>query len=201
MLSFQCLITRNTGQGISGNQVRKLREGDTQRYLQEEHLILAGETSIAMIRFLTKRISVIERAVLRQTELRPEYQGLLTVPGIGKVLGLTITLETGDITRFAKVGNYSSYCRMVGSERLSVGKKKGKGNTRCGNRYLSWAYIEAAHYCRRYCPKAKSFHQRKKAQTNGIIATKALGNKLSKACYFIMKDQTEFDADKLFGSK
>ena len=38
---------------------------------------------------------------------------LLTVPGIGDILTLTIMLEVGDINRFAKVRDYSSYCRCV----------------------------------------------------------------------------------------
>ena len=72
---------------------------------------------------------------------------LLTIPGIGKILGITIMLEGGDIGRFDKVGNYSSYCRCVKSEKLSNKKKKGEGNRKNGNRYLAWAYVEAAHFC------------------------------------------------------
>jgi transposase len=32
---------------------------------------------------------------------------------------------------------------------------KGKGNTRNGNPYLSWAFIEAAHFAIRFEPLAK----------------------------------------------
>ena len=50
---------------------------------------------------------------------------LLPVPsGIGLVLGLTIMLEVGDIKRFPKVGDYSSYCRCVESKRITNKKKK-----------------------------------------------------------------------------
>lgn len=77
---------------------------------------------------------------------RPGLALLKSAPGIGKVLGLTALLETGPISRFARVGDYASYCRMVDSVRLSNGKKKGQGNRKCGNRFLCWAYIEAAHY-------------------------------------------------------
>jgi len=51
--------------------------------------------------------------------------------------------ETGTIDRFDKVGNFTSYCRCVGSEKLSNGKKKGRGNTKNGNKYLSWAFVES----------------------------------------------------------
>ena len=107
-------------------------------------------------------------------------------------------LESGDMSRFAKVGNFSSYARYVKSERFSNGKKKGEGNRKNGNKYLAWAFIEAANFAIRYNDKIKSFYQKKKAKTNGIIATKAVANKLARACYHILKDQVSFDVDKAF---
>ena len=81
---------------------------------------------------------------------------LLTIPGIGNILGLTIMLEVGDIGRFPKVGDYSSYCRCVESKRLSNGKKKGENNKKNGNKYLAWAYVEAAQLCQKIlCQGAK----------------------------------------------
>ena len=124
---------------------------------------------------------------------------LLTVPGIGKILGLTIALETGDIGRFPRAGDYSSYCRAVQSTRLTNGKAKGKGNAKNGNPYLSWAYVEVANFCKRLCPEAHRFHENKKAKTKMVVATKALANKLTKACYYIMRDGVKFDVKRLFG--
>ena len=72
----------------------------------------------------------------------PGYRLLKTVNGIGEVLSTVILLETGDIARFADVGNYASYCRCVSSRHESNGKKKGEGNTKNGNRYLAWAFVE-----------------------------------------------------------
>ena len=69
-------------------------------------------------------------------KLRKEFEGLLSLPGIGEILGLTIMLEVGEIRRFPEVGNYSSYCRCVRSTRLSNGKSKGEGNRKNGNKYL-----------------------------------------------------------------
>jgi hypothetical protein len=87
----------------------------------------------------------------------------------------------------------------VESKRLSNGKKKGENNKKNGNRYLAWAYVEAAQFCRRFCVKAQSFYQSKEAKTKPVVAIKALSNKLSKASYYIMRDQVAFDEEKLFG--
>ena len=131
--------------------------------------------------------------------LRPEYRLLKTVPGIGQTLATTIMLETGSISRFAQVGNFSSYCRCVDSLRESNGKKKGEGNTKNGNQCLAWAFVEAANFALRYCPQAKSFYDRKKSRTNRVLAIKALAHKLARACYHMLRDQKPFDVSRCFG--
>jgi transposase len=117
---------------------------------------------------------------------------LLTVPGIGNILAMTIMLEVGEISRFAQVGNFTSYCRCVPSQRLSDGKSKGHGNRKNGNRYLSWAFVEAAHLTRRYNERFRRYYNRKAALTNTSVATKALGNKLARICYYILRDHVPF---------
>ncbi len=199
ILSFQNLIARERGEKISSNNIQKLHPPEVAKFFDDQRLILMGQTNIEMIRFLAKQISTIEIMVLAEAQLKPEYEKLLTVPGIGKILGLTIMLETGDIKRFAKVGNYSSYSRCVKSSRTSNDKKKGENNRKNGNRYLSWAYVEAANFIRRYCPEAKAWHQRKVKRSKQVVATKALASKICKACYFIMKDQVDFDVKLIFG--
>jgi transposase len=47
------------------------------------------------------------------------FKQLANIDGIGLILALTIMLETGDIRRFAKVGDFSSYCRCIGDARFS----------------------------------------------------------------------------------
>jgi len=82
--------------------------------------------------------------------------------------------------------------------RISNGKSKGKNNTKNGNKYLSWAYIEAANFMKRYNPRARAFYQKKLAQSNKILALKALAHKISRACFYILKDGVPFDEVKMF---
>ena len=97
------------------------------------------------------------------------------------------------------MGNFASYCRLVKSARLSAGKRKGSGNKKNGNPYLSWAFSEAAHHANRRYEQARKYFQRKRSKTNGIIAIRALAHKLARAAYYVMKDQVDFDPDKVFG--
>jgi transposase len=184
---------------MSGNQIKKLKEVDAKELFDDPYLVLAAQNSISVMGFLKERIMVIEKAVTSKIKVRYEFEALQTIPGVGKILALTIMLEVGDINRFPKVGDYSSYCRCVKSGRFSNGKKKGKGNKKNGNKFLAWAYIETANFARRYCTYAQKFYQRKEAKTNGLVAIKALSNKMTRASYYIMRDQVEYDPGKLFG--
>jgi transposase len=198
ILSIQNIITRNTGKQIGSREVKKLDEEGVSKFLKEEHLLLSVTSSVGVIGYLTERITQIERVVKGKVRLREECKGLLTVPGIGNILALTIMLEMGEIGRFAEVGNYSSYCRCVRSTRISNEKKKGEGNRKNGNKHLSWAYVEAANFAVRSYPAVNRYYQRKKAKTNGIVAIKAISNKLARASYYIMRDQVVYDSRRLF---
>lgn len=123
---------------------------------------------------------------------------LNSVPGIGRILAPVILLETGPIERFEDVGNFISYARCVDSVHTSNGKKKDAGNTKNSNKYLAWAFIEAANLARRYNEQAKRFYERKKAKTNNAVAIKALAHKLARACYHIMKEGKPFDVERCF---
>ena len=199
ILSLQSAISRNLALKMSGRAIKKLKEEDAKDLFDSPFLALTVKGNIEVIQFLTKTIKAIENAVKSQAKLRKEFQLLKTIPGIGDILSLTIMLEVGDINRFPKVGNYSSYCRCVKSEKLSNKKKKGENNRKNGNKYLSWAYVEAANFAIRFSKEAQKFYQRKTAKTNKIVAIKALGNKLARASYYIMRDRVAYDPDKLFG--
>jgi transposase len=200
LLSVNNQITRNLGTSVKGKEIKKLSDKDVNAMMPDENMALSIKSNLAVIQCLEKQIEKIERVVKKQAKLRPEYKSLLTVDGIGEILAQTISLETGDINRFPTVGDYSSYCRTVKSEHRSNGKKKGKGNTKSGNRYLAWAFIEAATFAIRYNPLAKRFYQRKTAKSKPVIAKKALANKLARACYYIMRDQVPFDNERLFAT-
>ena len=200
-MSIQNLFTRNTGSSLSANEIKGLQVEDIEGNVAVSDLALAIKANLAVMQSADEQVQILEQTVTGQVKLRPEFRFLKSVHGIGQILALTIMLETGDIRRFPSVGNYASYCRCVGSQKISNGKKKGKGNTKNGNKYLSWAFVEAANFAIRFSPKIKSFYQRKKSKTKGIVALKAVAHKLCRACYYIMRDRVAFDVTKAFGQK
>ena len=198
LLSIHNLYSRNTGQSISANRIKQLTSEKVDAQFTNSEVALAVKANLMVMRSLETEIAVVERVVKERIKLRPGYRYLLTVNGIGQTLALTIMLETGDIGRFPKVGNFASYCRCVGSEKLSNGKRKGTGNTKNGNKYLSWAFVEAANFAIRFDPLIARYYQRKKAKTHRVVAIKAVAHKLSRACYYVMRDEVSFDVNRAF---
>ena len=199
ILSYKSLMNRNLSEHVTSNVIKTLDEDDIDQLISDKHLNLSARANIAMMNSLNERIKLIEKEVLACTRLKPEFENLMTVPGIGKSLALTICLETGNINRFSSAGNYASYCRCVPSKRISNEKRKGQNNRKNGNKYLSWAYVEAANFAKRFNPTIRKYFDKKMRKTNKIIAIKALASKLSKACYYILKDKVNFDVMKLLG--
>jgi transposase len=198
ILAVQNLFSRNRGRSISANEVRRLTPESVAELVTDPNLALAIQSTVLAMRGQQAAIELLEREAWRQTKDTQAWRALQTVSGIGRILGLTIILETGPIERFAGVGNYASYCRCVGSTHVSNGKQKGKGNTKNGNKYLAWAYVEAANFAVRYNPQIKRYYQRKRAKTKGVVAIKAVAHKLARACYHILRDGSAFDVDRAF---
>jgi len=198
ILSIQSMIARNSGISVSGNDVKKMTPEDLDRLLPDPLTVQAANSNLYIYTCLDKEMKALEKTVLALAKDRIEFGYLLTVCGIGKILGLTILLETGDINRFEGPGNYASYARSVGSKKLSNGKKKGAGNKKNGNKYLAWAFVEAANFAIRYNPKVNRYYQRKKAKTKGVVAVKAVAHKLARAVYHVLKDEVPFDVERAF---
>lgn len=199
ILSIQNLISRNTGGGMKAGEIRDLDEGMILRCSNgDENRARALESSLRVVGCFDEEIRGLEKMVLAQGKLKPVFEKLLTVTGIGRILGLTIMYEAGDVGRFAKVGQFASYARCVSSSRWSNGKKKGEGNRKNGNKHLSWAFVEAAVFAVRYSERVRRFFQRKKAKTNGIVAVRAVAHKLARACYHVLKEQSAFDEARAF---
>ena len=198
VLAVENIVARQTGAGISANVVKRLERETVAALNLPEDVRRALAANVAVIKTLNAEIGKLEARLRERVRLRTPFRLITTAPGIGEVLGTTIMLEAGAIERFAAVGNFASYARCVDSKRLSNGKKKGEGNVKNGNKYLAWAFIEAANFAGRYCPEAKRFYERKKARTNNIVATKALAHKLARACYHMLKEGKTFDVKRCF---
>ena len=201
ILSMQNIIHRSTAKRLKGDKVKQLTTSEVEPLVGSAEVALAVETTLQVTDCVEQQITRLEEAILQRVRLRKQFAVLQSIPGVGTILALTIMLEAGPIGRFAQVGNFSSYCRCVGSTRLSNGKQKGKGNVKNGNRYLAWAFVEAANFAVRYSAPIRRFYERKAARTNSIVATKAVAHKLARAAYHMLRQQKKFEVSMAFGTE
>jgi transposase len=199
MLSFKSLYTRTTGQEMSLSELKGIEIKDAQQLYEHPANQLIAGMQIEHIEELSRSIEKIEKVVLASARELSSCDKLTSLPGVGRILGMTITMEVGDIKRFAGPGNFASYCRAVAAERTSNQKKKGENNSKCGNKYLAWAFVEAANFARRFDPQCRKWFDRKAARTSNIVATKALACKLAKAAWYLMSEETDYDSKRMFG--
>ena len=199
LLSLQSMVTRHSGQSVSARKLESWTLAEVRVAFPDMY---SQQTATALLELLAEQRRIqhrLEKQVLAVVKLSGPFQGLVTIPGIGNILGLTIALETGPITRFAGAGQYASYCRTVNSLCTSAGKKKGENNRKNGNKYLAWAFVEAANFAQRYSPKTQAWFARKAARKGRVVAVKALACKLAKAAYYVLRDDVDFDEQKMFG--
>jgi transposase len=198
LLSLEGLFARY---GLACPTVTELK-GWTSREVEalpvDEFTRLQAQSLLELLRKQDGLARWVEGAVLQAVKPKAEYQRIQQVPGIGPVLGMVVVLESGEFGRFGSAGNYASYCRTVKSERWSNGKKKGENNRKNGNRYLAWAFAEAAVYAVRFYPRIAAWYERKKRRRNVPVAMKALACKLAKAAWHVMRGQ-EYNEAMLFG--
>lgn len=198
MLSFKSLYARTTGQAMSLGRLKSMELEETKTLYEHPANCLIAKIQKEHIEQLDQSIQAIEKAVLQCARQLPCYDKLNTLPGVGRILAMTITMEVGEIGRFKTPNDFASYCRTVDSKRMSNGKKKGDNNQKCGNKYLAWAFVEAANFAKRYDEACRKWFDRKAAKTSKVIATKALACKLAKAGWHLMSQSTDYDSKRMF---
>lgn len=160
------------------------------------------EADLNVIGHLDDEIREVELYLVRHAKVDdPQtYARLQSIPGVGKVLALIMLYEIHDIGRFAGVGNFVSYARLVRCSHESAGKKSpGKGK-KIGNAHLKWAFSEAAVLMMREIPQAMRFVTRKEKQHGKAKAISILAARMGRSVYFMLKRKEAFDEKRMWGA-
>lgn len=201
ILSLKNQHARSHGRELRLAEVKSMGAEELAGKFTDPYEMLGAKLCKEQIESFNGSIKQIEEACWKEAKKMPGYKNLRSLPGIGPVLSGMIILEIGDIRRFESPECYASYCRTVAAKKKSNGKSKGDNNRKCGNKYLGWAYIEAANLARRYNEDARRWYDRKAARRGKIIATKALACKLAKATWYVIREDTTYDPKRMFGDR
>ena len=153
-----------------------------------------------MIAALDEQIRPLEHYLVAQAKVHDQqaFYLLRSVPGIGKILALTILYEIDDIRRFKRVQQFVSYARLVKGQKVSAGKRTGTMGSKMGNRHLKWAFSEATVLLLRESDRAKAFLQRLETKHGKAKALSILSAKLGRAVYFMLLRREPFDIERFF---
>jgi transposase len=169
------------------------REGLLDRF-PDESVRKSMELDLKLLDYYDELLPRLEHEIslIAKVHDGDSYFRIRSVPGIGRILGLTILYEIGDINRFPTVGDFVSYCRLVKSAKESGGKRQGTTGAKIGNVHLKWAFSEAAVLFLRRNPQARAYRDKLTRKHGKAKSMSILSHKLARAVYFILpKNWTE----------
>jgi transposase len=200
--SLRRLLLRHGLLGHSRNDIKQTTDEDLMRWFAHPLVRLHGQHELQRIDLYTQQIDTLESHLLATVQDHPEFHRLLTIPGLGKILALTIVYEISEIARFQNAREFSSYCRLVPGVAQSGPVSRRGRHAKQGNPHLKWAFGQAALYAVRYYPPIRRAFDRHLAHHRGrggkLIAYEIIAHKLAQAVYHVLRDQTGSREELLF---
>ncbi len=189
-------------QGIIEVKHEDIRSKTQRRLLLEkftnEEIKLSIESDLNIIDSLDRVVSSLEKRIseIAKEKETEDYKILMTFPGIGDIISLTIIYEIDTINRFPSPQKFSSYCRVVKPQRESSGKKTDDKNKKIGNGYLKWAFSQAAVYAKVWSPRIKKYYENL-VKTNGKTkANSILRHRIAVSVYNMLLNKEIYNEEK-----
>lgn len=159
------------------------------------------EIDLVLIEHQDRIIRELElHLVNRAKEHDPDaFHRLRSVPGIGKILAMTILYEVQDIRRFPRVQDFLSYARLVKCEHSSAGKKLGSGGAKVGNAHLKWAFSEGASLFVRHSEEGQKMARRLQSKHGPSKGLSILAAKLGRSVYYMLSREKSFQMERFLG--
>ena len=151
---------------------------------------LAGE-----ILALKGRIESIDEEIGQRFFARPEARILISLPGMGPILGAEFLVAVGEICAFESADRLAAYAGLVPAARDS-GKRVGNNRRmRGGNKSLKRVFYQSAFASLRSAPESRAFYERKRAEgkrhTQALIA---LARRRVNVLWAMLRDGTTFES-------
>lgn len=199
---IQCTFAQ---QGMLDPLHETVRKKTTRRELcdrlPDPDLNRSVDCDLDLIDSLDAMIHKVEKQVFAQAKHhdRNALSILMTIPGVGEMLALTMLYEIHSIARFKSASHFSSYCRLVKVERTSVGRNTGDGNQKIGNPHLKWAFTEIILIAQRWSEPIKKYYEKLKSKHGPGKAKTVIAHKFAIAVYHMLKNRQAFDEKRFVG--
>jgi transposase len=166
--------------------------------IPDEHTRRGVQARLNLLGPLDTEIRRLERDIelAADAHYAAELAVLHTIPGVGRIISLTILLEIDTITRFDSRQQFCSYARLITPKQESAGKVVGVGNARAGNARLKWAFSEAAVLSAQKDERMKCCLAKLQSKHGAGKGLSIFAHKLGRAVYHLLHTRTVFDIDR-----
>jgi transposase len=161
------LLLRHALLGHSRNDSKETTDEALIRWFAHPLVRLHGQHELQRIALYSHQIDTLESQLLATVQDRPEFRRALTIPGLGKILAMTIVYEIGEMARFQTARAFASYCRLVPGVAQSGPVSRRGRHAKQGSPHLKWAFSQAALYAVRYDPTIQRCFARHLARHRG----------------------------------
>jgi len=193
----QCNLPEPTRKIISKSN----REGVAEKF-SDPSVRKSVEVDFELVAHYDQLIRNLELFLVRTAKQHdPQaFHRLRSLPGVGKILAMTLLYEIHDIHRFPRVQDFASYARLVKCSKESAGKRLGTGGRKVGNVHLKWAFSEAAVLFLRNNPKGQALLAKLRRKHGKGKALSILAHKLGRATYHLLQKEIAFDMAKFLAA-
>ncbi len=155
-----------------------------------EHTAWTGRLLLAQLDVVVAQLEQLEERMAQVLDPTPAMGWQRTMPGFGPILSAVVVLEMGEAKRFPDAEHFASYSGTTPRVHSSGGKIR-YGQTRSDvNRYLKWAFVEAANVIMLHAEDHPDRHvthlyQRLAAVKGHAKAIGAVARHLAEATYWV----------------
>lgn len=201
--SLRRLLLREGILSSRQQEIKTAEETELERWFTHPLVRLHASQELQRITLYSKQIEELEELILERARQEESYQRLQKLPGVGAILALTILYEVGEMARFENAKVFSSYCRVVmGVAQSGQVTRRGRASKQ-GNHYLKWAFSQAAVHAVRCYPYVRRYYERQLKRHQGrarkMVVYNIIAHKLAQAAFHMLKEESEYRAELLFG--
>jgi transposase len=145
-----------------------------------------------LLAMLEGQLESLNQAVTEVAEIYPSVRLLMTQPGVGPVTALAFVVTIGDVQRFSRSKQVSSYLGLIPREHSSGGKQRMGSISKQGNRFLRTLLVEAAQSVVRFDPEFRREYQHRCHQKHRAVAKVAAARKLAVRLFWMLRTQQPY---------
>ena len=170
--------------------------------IADPHTRRGVEARLNLLTPLDTEIRRLERdiEVAAEEHYPAELAALQTIPGVGRIISLTILLEIDTVSRFDSRQQFCSYARLITPKQESGGKIVGVGNSKSGNAWLKWAFSEAAVLSAQKDERLKRCLAKLQSRHGSGKALSIFAHKLGRVVYHLLRTKKVFDVERFVRS-